>query len=127
MLVNTDMTIFNKYIENHETKYKKSYIEKVHWEDRKGANIISSGLEGVDQTTVYIPYSSCKDYISPKIFKINKTGFTLQPEDIIVKGKILDNFTTIKDLEKKYDYVRVITTVDNYDFGNLKHFEVGAK
>lgn len=127
MLTNCDITIFNKYVENKETKYKKSYIEKVHWEDRKGANIISSGLMSADQTTVYIPYSSCQNYISPKNFKINKNGFTLEPEDIIVRGKILEDFTTIKNLEKKHDYVRVITTVDNYNFGNLKHFEVGAK
>lgn len=128
MLTNCDVTIYNKYTENRETKYKKSYIKNVHWEDRKGTNVIQSGLETADQSIVYIPFASGEAYQKPKDFKKNLKGFTLQAEDILVKGLIEDEFTTIKNLEKAYDDVRVITKVDTRDYGSfdLQHWEVGA-
>ena len=129
MRTNTDITIFNKYTEGRETKYKKSYIKKVHWEDSKGANIIASGLTTADSTKIYIPFSSVSEYMKPTQFKENHNGITLQVEDVVVKGIIEDEFTTIKALESKYDDVRVITTVDTRDFGSprMQHWEVGAK
>lgn len=127
MLTNCDVTIFNKYVENRETKYKKSFIHNVHWEDSEGFNILKSGLQSADKSKIYIPFYSCKDYKKPKEFRKNKEGFTLQAEDIIVKGIIEDEYT--KDLEKNYDYVRLITSVDVRDYGSesMRHFEVGAK
>lgn len=127
MLTNTDMTIFNKYIENRETKYKKSYIYGVHWEDNQGANILQSGLVSADTSIIYIPFSSIPNYQRPKEF--DGTGITLQTEDIVVKGIIEEEFTTVANLEKKHDFVRTITTVDTRDYGspNMQHWEVGAK
>lgn len=129
MLTNCDVTIYNKYIENRETKYKKSYIKNVHWEDSEGFNILQSGLTSADKSKIYIPFYSCEDYKTPIEFKKSKEGFTLKSEDVIVKGLIKDEFTTVKDLEKNHDYVRLITTVDVRDYGseNMKHFEVGGK
>ena len=128
MLPNTSMTIYNKITKNRETKYKKSYIYSVHWEDNEQFNILKSGLSNADKTSVYIPFRSCDNYQNPIEFRKSPVGFTLQPEDIIVKGIIEDEFTTRKDLEKNHDYVRVITSVDDYLFGSdlIKHFEVGA-
>lgn len=129
MLTNCDVTIFNKYIENRETKYQKSYIYGVHWEDSKGANVLKSGLDNADKSIIYIPFYNGKNYLKPKEFvKDNIGNFTLQHEDIIVKGIIDDEFTTIKALEAKYDDVRMITKVDTRDFGSerMQHWEVGA-
>lgn len=129
MLTNCDITVYNKYIENRETKYKKSYIKNVHWEDTEGFNILQSGLTSADKSKIYIPFYSCGEYVTPIEFRKTQEGFTLQSEDIIVKGLIDDEFTTVKNLEKNHDYVRLITTVDVRDYGSkdLQHFEVGAK
>lgn len=132
MRTNTDITIFNRYVQNRVVKYKKSYIHNVHWEDRKGANIMQSGLVSSDSSTVFIPFSSVPEYVKPKEFIEKVQGITLQVEDIIVKGLIeenLENEISIKTLESKYDDVRVITTVDTKDFGSehMQHWEVGAK
>ena len=135
MITNTGMTIFNKYIENRETKYQKSYIEKVFWEDSKGSNVLKSGLSGADSSTVYILFDNVDNYVTPKTFEKNKMNnlfdnkVTFQQEDIIVKGKVEEEFTTIRNLEDNYDFVRVITSVDTLDFGNprLHHWKVGAK
>lgn len=129
MLTNADITIFNKYTENRETKYKKTYIKNVHWEDTEGFNILQSGLTSVDKSKIYIPFSSCGQYNTPKKFKNTKEGFTLQSEDVIVKGFVKEDFISIKELEKTYDYVRLVTSVDLRDYGseNMKHFEVGAR
>lgn len=130
MLTNCDMTIFNRYVENRETKYQRSHVIGVHWEDTKGANILKSGLESADASQIYIPFEHGKNYLPPKGWKKNREGhFTLQEEDVVVKGIIEDEFTSVKDLEKKYDSVRMITTVDTRDYGSyrLRHWEVGAK
>lgn len=129
MRTNTDITIFNRYIENRDTKYKKAYILNVHWEDSKGVNVINSGLITADATKIYIPFSSISNYVKPSEFKQTKTGITLQAEDIVVKGIVEDEFTTVKALEEKHDDVRVITSVDTRDFGSkrMQHWEVGAK
>lgn len=130
MLTNANITIFNRYIENRETKYQRSYIYDVHWEDNQGANILQSGLTSADHSKIYIPFDSCTNYVLPSEFKKNRQGnVTLQPEDIVVKGIIDEEFTTVKALEKNYDFVRTITTVDTRDYGSqkMRHWEVGAK
>lgn len=129
MISNTGLTIFNKYIENRETKYKRSYIDKVLWEDSKGSNVLQSGLSSADSSTIYILFKNIPNYVLPKVFAQTLEGVTLQQEDIIIKGNVEEDFTTLKDFESKYDYVRVITSVDTLDFGTprLHHFKVGAK
>ncbi len=130
MRTNCDITIFNKVRIDRETKYIKSYIYGVHWQDSKGVNILRSGLESADSAKLFIPFSSGENYLTPKEFKVNYNGhFTLQHEDVVVKGIVEDEYTTIKDLEKKYDFVKTITTVDTKDFGskNMQHWEVGAE
>ena len=129
MKTNCDITIYNKVVIDRETKYVRSHIYGVHWQDTKGANILRSGLESADAAKVYIPFTSGENYLKPKDFKGETEGhFTLQHEDVIVKGVINDDYTTLKELEKKYDNVRTITTVDTKDYGSqrMKHWEVGA-
>lgn len=136
LITNCDITIFNRYVENRENKFKKAIIKNVHWEDSKGANILQSGLQSIDESVIYIPFSSVPDYIKPSKFKEmiflgTLQGVTIQEEDIIVKGIIEEDehFRSVKDLENKYDDVRVVTSVDTMDYGSpsLQHWEVGAK
>lgn len=130
MLTNCNITIYNKYIENREVKYQKSYIYGVHWEDSEGVNVLSSGIESGDTATIFIPFYNGENYLKPKSFYRNRLdNFTLQHEDIIVKGIIEDDFVSVKELEKTFDDVRMITKVDTLDFGskNMRHWEVGAK
>lgn len=128
MYSNCDVTIYNKIVINRETKYIKSHIYKVFWEDTKGVNSLTMGLNNADSSKIFIPFSSCKEYVKPKEFKRNKAGMTLQTEDIIVKGIIEEEINSIKDLAN-YDDVRVITTVDTADYGSedMRHWKVGAK
>lgn len=127
MITNCDVTILNKYIENRESKYKRYIIKNVHWEDSIGINELQIGIiKDIDNSTIYIPFTSGKDYVKPKQYK--GIGFTLRDEDYIIKG-IVDEDLPIKKLEEKYDDVRKITKVDTYDYGSkeMQHWRVGAR
>lgn len=142
MVVNADMTIYNKYFSSGMEKYQRTQILNVKWENRKAANVLSSGLLSADSVAVYIPFANNADYVKPKAFQtlITKTGkWTLQEGDYIVKGLVLDEIVaavidppssafTITSLKAKYDDVVMIKSVDTLDAGssNIQHWQLGA-
>jgi hypothetical protein len=131
---NTGCTIYNKYIENREERCQRTQIEAVRWEDRKAANVLASGgnLEA-DKAQLMIPFSR-PGYLEPREWQAlaDKSNYwTLQVGDVIVKGLVTDEITgvfTISDLDRKYDYVLVITIVDTFDTTVVfPHWKVGAR
>lgn len=131
MNTNADITIYNKYFDkvDRSDAYKKTILYGVFWEDRKGSNVLKSGLTNADAVTIFIPHESHKTtYQEPTAFKDNQNGWTLQSGDIIVKGIIDGDFISVADLQKRFDHVHMITSVDNLDFGsiNMRHFKVGG-
>lgn len=132
MRTNADITLYNKYFDkvDRTDSYKKTILYGVFWQESKGSNVIKSGLTNADSLTVFIPHKDHIDtYQEPKVFATNQSGWTLQEGDIVVRGAIEEEFTTVADLEKKYDHVHMITSVDNMNFGSphMRHWEVGGK
>lgn len=126
MTTNTNMTIYNKYLDpfTHKKLYKKHLIDNVFWDDSLGVNL-NMGYENADQVNVYIPFDSndLSEYKEAK--KYNGEGWTLQNGDFIVKGETdLDVISGVGDLSS-YE-VFTITVNDNKDFGssNMQHFEI---
>ena len=58
MLTNTGVTVYRKEQQGRDTVYTKHYIEKAHWEDTEGINILKTGLTNVDRSTIYIPLAA---------------------------------------------------------------------
>lgn len=132
MFVNCDITVYNKYTENREAKYIRNTVRGVLWEDSQAINRIQSGLENVDKSSIFVSFgaSFSNPYKDSKVFRENPHKFmTFQIGDIVVKGIVYDEIKTQKDLETKYDFVRVITSVDKNDFGreHMWHFELGCR
>jgi hypothetical protein len=93
-------------------------IAAVHWENRKAANVIASGLLEADSVSVWIPLS------------LEPSG--IGAGDVMVKGNVLDEVNistfTMTDLKNKYADVVVVKSVDRYDYGSLamRHLRIGA-
>jgi len=142
MRVNSSLTIYNKYYDS-DTKleaYQRFPLSAVEWEDRKASNVIASGGDQkANQAIIYIPFAVGNPYyLKPKAWlalsaEDKASYFTLQIDDILVKGSVSDtvNTTTFtaSDLKAKYDDVLRITSVDTYDMGRfiMRHWKVGAK
>lgn len=128
------ITVYNRVYDKEQGRdvYFKTVFYKVHFEERKGANIIKSGLEQSDSILAVVLCSSTdKVYLSSKEFEKvtgKKDVFTFQSGDIIVKGDIDDEISSLKEFGQKYEYY-TITSVDFYGFGTMKmrHWEIGAK
>jgi hypothetical protein len=115
--------------------YHRTELHGVYWENRKGVNVIKSGLTAVDQASIYIPFYVDNGYLKPKSWQVlaTKTGkWTLQTGDYIVKGIVAETISstfTISNLKAAYDDVLQITSVDTQDYGSpdLQQWQIGAK
>lgn len=92
--------------------WERYHVEGVLWQDTAGVNMIKSGLKDTNTLELYIPFS---------------TGFKPLIGDFVIKGTIdYEIERKPSELFELYD-VRTITTVDVFDFGELKHYEAGGK
>lgn len=149
MKTNAEATLYNKYINptTRADEFQRTVLPAVYWENRRAVNKIASGGDiKADKALIMIPQSEGDDYLDPVAWQAlaDKTGkWTLQPGDMIVRGKVTDEITdevidelteevtpafTVSDLKRKYDDVLNITSVDWMNAGSdrMKHWEVGA-
>lgn len=116
-MFNKDITIINKYIDKETRKpnYKVSHI-KGFWSSNDGISINGTQLTKADGLIARILMSE-EGYQNPEDFKENQTGWTLQNDDYLVKGKV-ENFTTITKLLEDYQEVIKITNIATKDYGS---------
>lgn len=116
MRTNSEMTLYSRGISNRGESWSRSVVSAVHWENRKAANVISSGLLAADSVAVWIPDLS----ISVKV------------GDVIVKGKVTTTVNassyTMSDLKADNPTAATVTSVDVYDYGSphMQHIRLGA-
>lgn len=92
--------------------WERYHVKGVLWQDTAGINMAKSGLKDLNNLELYIPFSS---------------DFKPLKEDIVIKGTVdYDIIRKPSELFERYD-VRTVTTIDEYDFGSLKHYKVGGK
>lgn len=117
MQTNTSLTLYKRSVVNKAEAWTRVLVTNVHWENRKAANVLASGLMEADSISVFIPTYG-------RTVEINVS-------DVIVKGEVKDNITetfTMTDLRAKYSNVATVRSVDNYDFGSpaMRHLRIGA-
>ena len=133
MIPNSDVTIYNKYIESHVEKYQRAEVYDVVWQSTEARSGAGSGRLSSNVATIFIPYSQAADYVLPKAWQIARTGkWTLQVGDVVVRNIVTDEITTaftMSNLKATYDDVVTITSVDDMDQGTpqVQHFQIGAK
>lgn len=135
MRTNTSLTVYNRVIIDRETRYQRTVIKKVFFQEKQASNRLVSGFQEADKVITLIPinHKATRKYKPFKEFnneKDKENYFTLQNEDIIVKGDVDYEIKgdSLKEIEKLYPIFR-ITSVDTYDFGSkhMQHIKVGAK
>jgi len=112
-----DITIINRYIdkETRTSQYKVSYI-KGFWSSNDGISINGTQLTKNDGLIARILMSE-EGYQKPEEFKKEQTGWTLQNDDYLIKGRV-ENFTTITKLLEDYQEVIKITNIATKDYGS---------
>lgn len=130
--VSCAMTIYNN-VDKENGKWVFTQLDGVMWDNAKARNVNLSGIANADALNLIIPFDVTvidgKEYKEPKEWKKDtNNSWTIQTGDIIVKGFADDMILTQNDLEKKYDEVYVVNTIDAKIFGskNMWHWEVGA-
>lgn len=141
MLTNVDCTIYNGYQEGAKTLYQKTVLRGVFWAASKSANIRQVGVNDADSVMIYIPFAvdaGGRGYLSPRQWAASEEKdkyWTLQPAAGIAarimkgQGPEITETYKMRDLERDYDDVYNITTVDMADYGSpgMQHWEVSAK
>lgn len=114
-----DITVINQYIdENHKKAYKVSYV-KGFWSSNDGISINDTQLIKNDGLSARILMNDSRneEYQKSEDFRKEQKTWTLQNDDYLVKGKVLD-FTTITKLLESYREVIKITNVATKDYGS---------
>lgn len=122
-------SVYNKSTGDNE--YYPTVFENVEVQKTQGANISETGLSNTDKAKLFIKMENLpKPYLRPKEWskETDKSKlFTLTPNasDFFVIGNIVDTSKDYEEMDKVYDDVYKITTVDVYD-KVIPHFEVGG-
>lgn len=136
------VTVYNTG-ENPVTFEKESNItvlRGVFYDARKAANVLESGLTNADSVNLIIPYTAKatdgvtgeeQSYLPPKEYETamdKGNHWTVQAGDncFFVKGEVVRPELTFQAINAAFDNVHKITSVDEKDFGNLRHLEVGG-
>ena len=139
----TDKTTFKDVLVNHIT-----ILRGVLLDASKAVNVRESGLVGADAVNLYIPFGvmavdgvtgKAKKYAGPLEFWQAEDKTDLWTMSVggtkthgvngscfFVKGEAVHPDLDVQAIEMMYDHVYDITTIDEKDFGKLKHFEIGA-
>ena len=119
MLKNADCTL---YLYNKATQgLSRHIINGVYWRENKAGNVLRSGLQTADSTTIYLysddvkPLTVAKDMLIRGVcdFEFDNTNQQTISE-------------SMRNFKNTYNAVTVMS-IDDYMFGNLPHIEISAK
>ncbi len=125
------VTIYNTVEEDFKKRLFPHLLNGVHVEKTLGAEKAAEGDKNADNLLVIIPFKPhLNGYLTPLEFekcgeKEKSAHWTLAPGDIITVGDTggADSF---EELTSRTEAFRVLS-VQTFDFGGLKHWEVTAK
>ncbi len=134
---------YNETAVNHITVLRGVFLDA-----SKAVNVRASGLEGADAVNLYIPFAveavdgvtgKGRTFLPPVEFwrqedhsgywTISAGGGAKKGGDsstFFIKGEAVEPDRDRDFLEKAYDGVYSVTKVDEKDFGELAHWEVGG-
>lgn len=135
MVVNADITIYNTKM-NKATKlpeYHRAQIAGVHVHVKQAISTDSNGAHSADVYKIRIPPEADtggKIYVPSSEYQAKEdvSGFwTIQNEDIVVRGLVNDEVTRQSEILAKYkdESCRVKSWADNR-FGALPHWRIGG-
>lgn len=100
--------------------WHKEIVEDVFYYSDKIVNLDDKAEKYIDTHTCIFSNQSLKKYRDINEYKTDFKGFTLQTNDLIVKGKITD-INDIRSLQKSgLDYFSIKTISKNNDYGSIE-------
>lgn len=136
------VTVYNTGDEDPVTSEKVNHItilRGVFYDSCKAVNVRESGLTNADSVNLIIPFSveavdgetgEPQTYLPPKEYETamdKAKHWTIRTDNcFFVKGEVVRPGRTFKEINAAFDSVHNVNTVDEKDFGNLKHWEVGG-
>lgn len=136
------VTVYNT-AENPVTSKMENHItvlRGVFYDARKAANVMQSGLTNADSVNLIIPFDveavngvsgEKQTYLPPKVYEAamgKSQHWTIQTGDscFFVKGEVVRPELSFQKINAAFDNVHKVTSVDEKDFGSLKHWAVGG-
>lgn len=137
------VTVYNMGDEDPMTFEKITHItvlRGVFFDARKAANVRESGLSNADAVNLMIPFDvdavngetgKAQAYLPPLQYEASDEKaqhWTIQTGDscFFVKGEVVRPGMNFQEINASFDSVHKVTSVDEKDFGTLKHWEVGG-
>ncbi len=137
------VTVYNTGEEDPTTFEKITHItvlRGVFFDARKAANVLESGLSNADAVNLIIPFDveavngetgEAQTYLPPLKYEASEEKdrhWTIQTGDscFFVKGEVVEPGMSFQEINATFDSVHKVTSVDEKDFGTLKHLEVGG-
>ncbi len=136
------VTVYNTGDEDPVTFEKVNHItvlRGVFYDAAKAVNVRESGLTNADSVNLIIPYNveavdgetgEPQTYLPPKEYATamdKRKHWTIKTSDcFFVKGEVVRPGLSFQEINRAFDYVHNVNTVDEKDFGNLQHIEVGG-
>lgn len=127
------ITVFNKVEDGDDTVYYPTVLRKTLFSYKTVKTTSNEGVLIEGNTLVVIPSSfiSSKNFISIKDYNLvegtdRDNVFTLNNEDIVVKGRYEGKALTKRDIFGIFSEVATVVGVKTYDYG-LKHWSLVCK
>ena len=124
-------TIYNRYTENGQERWKRHVLNGVNWTDTVGSTVRKTGVVPAPSTILIIPKAMLVDYVLPVEFSAleDKSGkWTIAPKDTIALGTVeVEISTTPSKNLAGVEKVRQVLNVDGLLHGRLAHLEVVCK
>lgn len=136
---NSDCLIYNDYGTGTSRRTIKHLLPAVWWEEKKGVNVIQSGLTTANSVEVIL--TKRKGYKSPQEWQqltldevLSGKFYTIQESDRMIKGNPIDaplTFTSTVAVDQFFgaQHSHAIMSVDEKKLpgGAVHHWEVGCK
>lgn len=136
---NSDALIYNDYGTGTSRRTIKHLLPAVWWEEKKGVNVIQSGLTTANSVEVIL--TKRDGYKSPQEWQqltldevLSGKYFTLQESDRLIKGNPLDapltfTSTTAVDVFFGTAFSHAVMSIDEKKLpgGATHHFHIGCK
>lgn len=136
---NSDAIIYNDYGTGTSRRAVKHLLPAVWWEEKKGVNVIQSGLTTANSTEVIL--TKREGYRSPQEWQnltlddaLSGKYYTLQESDRFIKGNPIDaplTFTSTTAVDQFFGtaHSHAVMSVDEKKLpgGEIHHFEVGCR
>lgn len=133
MITNADITIYNQKSNpvTKLTEYVRTQIRNVHWYTDQKTSVDQSGVHSADIYKIRVPEESVTDrkFLDLSEWKQSEDTdgyWTIQNDDLVVRGLVDDDIRQASDLLNKYPYVARVNSFSDNRRGNNPHFRIGG-